>query len=674
MRTSCLTAALCLAFSLIPVQLSAQSASEKDFARWRTDLQSQEERLRRQEWKAVARVSRDLIEEMVDGLLVGEASATMLALAVVQQAVAESGLGHLEEAVWLLHLAQNLDARYRDVTLGSYGPAGAGLERFRLRQPGEAPAAGPKLPAEGSYQPPRVLRQKDPKTPNALAHARIAPDVEVEMVVGPDGQVLEPVLVDEPKYPSLVFAVLESLRGWRFEPARASGVPVPALFRTRIWHAGLEKAAAASFPDRRAAEAFFGSKRRLAELDDRLRSREAQAVQAKIQEIQKLVAELRESERQATLLALGLRTLALAEAGMGRRDEAVWHWQAAQNLQPDLALDPAAYGEAGAFLAQHKLRRRNEAPAGIEAVAVSDLGAGSTPPRKVAGDEPVVPAFLEESRALHWVRLQAVIDSRGLVVEPVVLAGRSKAMQWAALEAVRAWRFEPARREGQPVAVFLDLQIPPRVERPLAEIVPLAGELGSVHALLLQQQWGEARTRAIALLQSVAEEDGAHPERSAAALAFLALADAGSGSPSAACYWHSAQSLAGELYHANLDAYGAAGALLEASNPWKVEGRILRVGESPAGETVMRPEKIGGSVPQYTTRDRRAGVRGTIIIEGVVGEDGRLSQLQLLKGLSPGLDLMTLITLCGWRFKPATLDGRPVQVHYALSTSFDVSH
>lgn len=672
MRTSYLSVAFGLVFFLVFV-LPAHAESEKDFARWRAELKSQEDRLRRQEWTVVAKDARRIIEEMVDGLVAGEASATMLALAVVQQAVAESGLGHQEEAVWLLHLAQNLDARYRDVVLASYGPAGAELERFRLRQPGEAPTAGPKLPAEGSYQPPRVLRQKDPKTPDALAYARIAADVEVEMMVGPDGQVLEPVLLNEPKYPSLVFVVLESLRGWRFEPAHATGVPVPALFRTRIWHAGLEKAAAASFPDRRAAEAFRVAQRRLAELDDRLRSREAQAVHA---EIQKLVAELRESESepQNALRAVGLRTLALAEAGMGRRDEAVWHWQVAQNLQPDLALDAAAYGEAGAFLAQHKLRRRNEAPAGIEAVAVSDLGAGSTPPRKVAGDEPVVPAFLEGARALHWVRLQAVIDSRGLVVEPVVLAGRSKAMQWAALEAVRAWRFEPARREGQPVAVFLDIFLPSRVERPLAEIVPLAGELGSVHALLLQQQWGEARTRATALVQRVAEEGGAHPQRSAAALAFLALADAGSGSPSAACYWHSAQSLAGELYHANLAAYGAAGARLEASNPWMVEGRILRVGESPAGETVMRPEKIGGSAPQYTTRDRRAGVRGTIIIEGVVGEDGRLSQLQLLKGLSPGLDLMTLITLCEWRFKPATLDGRPVQVHYTLTTSFDVFH
>lgn len=668
MRTSFLSAAFALAFSLIPLQLPAQSAPEEALARWKAELQSQEERLRRQEWKAAAKVSRDLVEEMVDGVLVGEASAALLALAVVQQAVAESALGHQEEAVWLLHLAQNLDARFRGVTLGSYGPAGEGLERFRLRQPGEAPVAWPKLPAEGSFQPPRVLRQKDPKTPNALARALVTADVEVEMGVGPDGRVVEPVLLTGTEYPSLALVVLESLRGWRFEPARASGAAVPALFRTRISHEGLRKAAEASSSGVRSAEFRQVARMRLADFDARLRRGEGQAVHAPAQE---LVSQLREFESERNLLAAGLRILALAEAGSGRGDEAVWHWQVAQNLQPDLELEPAAYGEAGTFLAWHGLRRRDEAPIGMEAVPVADLGAGSTPPRKIAGEDPVIPGFLTSPGAPRWVWLQAVIDSQGRVVEPVVLTGRFDAMRWAALEAVRTWHFEPARRGGKPVAVFLDIQLPPRVETPLVEMVPLNGEVGDVHALLLKQQWGEARTRAAALVRRVAEAGEADPRRSAATLAFLALAGAGSNDPAATCYWHAAQSLNGDLYHAGLDAYGAAGAFLEASNPWLLNERILRL-QAATDEAFRRPEKISGSLPLYTTRDRRAGTRGTIVIEIVIGEDGRITQPWLLKGLSPGLDLTTLAAFCEWRFKPATLDGIPIKVYYTVTTSFDV--
>jgi len=39
-----------------------------------------------------------------------------------------------------------------------------------------------------------------------------------------------------------------------------------------------------------------------------------------------------------------------------------------------------------------------------------------------------------------------------------------------------------------------------------------------------------------------------------------------------------------------------------------------------------------------------------------------------------GLDLTMLATLCEWRFKPATLGGRPVKVYYTLTTTFEVFH
>lgn len=669
MRALCLAVTFGFALSLIPLRLPAQPA-EKDFARWRTELQKREERLRRQDWKAVAKGSRELTEQMVDRVLVGEASGAMLALALVQQAVAESALGHREEAVWLLHLAQNLDARFRGVTLGSYGPAGAELERFQLRQLGQAPAAWPKLPDAGSYQPPRAFRQKEPRTPDALARALVAADVEVEIGIGPDGQIVEPVLVTQPEYPSLAFVILESLRGWQFAPAHASGATVPALVRMRISHEKLRKTVEGASSNQRGAAFLRVAEMRLESFDARLRQgEEGQAVHAAVQE---LVDRLRETGSEIGLLPMALRVLALAEARIGRGEEAVWHWQVAQNLQPGLMLDPAAYGEAGALLARHGLRRRDEAPDGIAAVAVTALGAGSTPPRKIAGDEPKIPGFLTLPGAPRWGRLQAVIDTQGRVVEPVVVAGRSEAFRWAALEAVRSWRFEPARREGQPVAVLLDIDLPLRTETPLAEMVPLTGKAGSVHALLLRQDWEKARAEAAALVKAEAEEPEADPRRSAAAVALLALADAGSRGPFSTCYWHAAHGLYEDLYHASLAAYGTAGALLEASNPWMLNEEIRRYEAPSRGEAISRPEKIGGGPPEYPARDRKARISGNIITDIVIDEDGRVTHPRVLQGLSPGLDLNTLITLCEWRFKPATLSGRPIDVYYAVTINFKV--
>jgi hypothetical protein len=410
-------------------------------------------------------------------------------------------------------------------------------------------------------------------------------------------------------------------------------------------------------------------KERMAELDAQLRRGEWMTVQASAREI---ASYYRQSAYDYGLLAEGLRLLALAEAGMGRTDEAVWHWQVAQNLQPELELVPAAYGEAGQLLARHRLRHRDEPPAGMNVVATADLGADSTPPRKVAGEEPIFTGDLASPRTPKWARLQVVIDAQGQVVEPVVLAGSLEAVRWAALEAVRSWRFEPARRGGQAVAIFLEIALPARTATPLAEVVPLDGVAESIHKLIVKQQWTKARRAAATLVWSLAERDEREPKRVAAALALVALAKAGSGDQSSVCYWHAAQDFDRDLYQADLSAYGTAGALLEESNPWQSSEKIFRVGSTPAGGTVLRPEKIGGATPAYTDKARLAGVRGIVVTEMTLGENGIIHQLRVLKSLPLGLELRTVSTLCEWRFKPATLDGKPVPIDYTLTTTFDI--
>lgn len=407
----------------------------------------------------------------------------------------------------------------------------------------------------------------------------------------------------------------------------------------------------------------------LAERDAQLRRGEWQAAHAQAQEF---VSRLRASEYDYGVLAEGLRDLALAEAGLGRTEEAIWHWQVAQNLRTEVTLDPAAYGDAGKLLAQHRLRRQDEAPAGLEVVAATSLGPDAMQPRRISGDDPVFTGGLASPRIPKWTRMQIVIDSQGQVVAPVVLAGHLDAVRLAALEAVRTWRFEPARREGKAVPVFLEVTLPTRKPVPLAEVLPLKGMSGSVHELILKQKWEKARFAAATQVWNQAERDEHEPAKIAAGLALVALAKAGSGDPSAVCYWHAAQGFSSDLYHADLGAYGSAGAFLEASNPWsQPDEKIYRAGPTPAGE-VLRPEKVGGAAPAYTDRARLANVRGIVVTQMTIGDNGIIQQLRVLKSLPMGLELRTVSTLCEWRFKPATLAGKPVKIDYALTTSFDV--
>lgn len=51
------------------------------------------------------------------------------------------------------------------------------------------------------------------------------------------------------------------------------------------------------------------------------------------------------------------------------------------------------------------------------------------------------------------------IDERGTVADVEVLNGLPHGLTEATVEAVRRWRFRPATRDGQPVAVDHDLSI-----------------------------------------------------------------------------------------------------------------------------------------------------------------------------------------------------------------------
>ena len=77
-----------------------------------------------------------------------------------------------------------------------------------------------------------------------------------------------------------------------------------------------------------------------------------------------------------------------------------------------------------------------------------------------------VPPYTQEARLAHVegvVLLRAVIDSRGQIAAVEVLKGLPSGLTESATATVREWRFEPARRAGEPVPVYYLLTISFRV-------------------------------------------------------------------------------------------------------------------------------------------------------------------------------------------------------------------
>ncbi|HVT15221.1 MAG TPA: energy transducer TonB [Thermoanaerobaculia bacterium] len=371
-----------------------------------------------------------------------------------------------------------------------------------------------------------------------------------------------------------------------------------------------------------------------------------------------------------TDLLTPLSQLAVAEAGLGRDEDALWHWQVAQAIGD--AGDLSRYGAPARLLAKTLPRRLGQAPAGVVVRREGDGSGPLTPARKISGEDPRLAGTL--STLPLGMRVEVIVDREGRPRYPVVAASTLPALTCVVLEALRGWRFTPAQAGGEPVASFYELIIPE--QQPLERIAnfsqsPLAKPL----QLLKAARFAEADEK----LRKIWEDaQGAEQKRVflAMALALKALADAGLGREDAAiCRFQAAQTLEPRLVGADLAAFGAAGALL-MRHPWGALGsQWERSGvraEASRGE-VTNPERLGGRDPALPTYARKLGIQGRLVIKSIVSEAGMLQDLLLLRpSLSVGIDANTLDALCDWRFKPALWLGKPIPIYYTFTLTLAI--
>jgi len=90
----------------------------------------------------------------------------------------------------------------------------------------------------------------------------------------------------------------------------------------------------------------------------------------------------------------------------------------------------------------------------------------------------------------------------------------------------------------------------------------------------------------------------------------------------------------------------------------------------PVGGEVTAPVKIYAPPPRYPMAARKKGVQGVVIVMVIIDEEGRVAYVAILRGLSEGLNEAAVAAVKHWRFKPATLNGKPVTVRYNLTISF----
>lgn len=93
----------------------------------------------------------------------------------------------------------------------------------------------------------------------------------------------------------------------------------------------------------------------------------------------------------------------------------------------------------------------------------------------------------------------------------------------------------------------------------------------------------------------------------------------------------------------------------------------------PVGGAVLKPEIIPGTrvKPLYTEAARRARLTGTVVLEAIIDARGNVTAVRVVKPLSLGLDQEAVRAVQQWKFRPATLHGRPVAVYLHLTVTYE---
>jgi len=111
-----------------------------------------------------------------------------------------------------------------------------------------------------------------------------------------------------------------------------------------------------------------------------------------------------------------------------------------------------------------------EKPKGLNIVEIDPAGAmrsetrvqlrkGVTPPRPLFTPEPEYAEVARQQRYQGLLVLQIVVDSAGKVRAPIILRPLGMGLDENAVNMVLTWRFDPAKMDGKPVAVQMNVEV-----------------------------------------------------------------------------------------------------------------------------------------------------------------------------------------------------------------------
>ena len=90
------------------------------------------------------------------------------------------------------------------------------------------------------------------------------------------------------------------------------------------------------------------------------------------------------------------------------------------------------------------------------------------------------------------------------------------------------------------------------------------------------------------------------------------------------------------------------------------------------GGQIKPPELLHRVEPVYPEIAVNARVRGTVILEAQVDQEGHVVDLKVLRSASPLLDNAAIAAVKQWRYRPLVLNGQPQQFVLTVVLTFNL--
>ena len=151
---------------------------------------------------------------------------------------------------------------------------------------------------------------------------------------------------------------------------------------------------------------------------------------------------------------------ALSVGVQDRPDEALWYWHTAQQLYPAIAnYELSEYGEVGRLFMDSPLRSESLA-ALPNSGELEAKGGAFDPPKAIFAPIAVYPYAQRETRTEPKIRVECKLDENGKLSHPLIVGEERRVpFVFTALDQLFTWKVEPAKLDGEPLAVLHQLVV-----------------------------------------------------------------------------------------------------------------------------------------------------------------------------------------------------------------------